>query len=288
MKEENKINLSSKEIFENKYALVVSEDDRLRSKYILQMIKDSDPGANVAKNSKIPNVIIQFWDSKIIPSDVRECMSSWNSLEGKDFKYILFDNKLAKEFIANNFEIEALNAFNSCAHPAMKADYFRLCYLVINGGFYVDADDVYKGGNLKAFLNDDLLKLHPLCYNSSTNSMVETSNFIRNPDDLPELIFYVNNNPIIAPPGHPVLVKALKRSTQALLTQKSGERQDVQSMTGPGNLTASLVYHAIDIEDMELSRDFALLKNWDDLAESKWPLEYRSDNRNWRLWNGKE
>src|SRR5206468_3715503 len=46
--------------------------------------------------------------------------------------------------------------------------------------------------------------------------------------DSPNWIFYVNNDPLIAPPAHPVICLALARSTQLLLSH-TGDRRDIQS-----------------------------------------------------------
>lgn len=282
-----KMKSGSDSILEKETALVTSEDDRLRSQYILSMVQERKGTPLRAKGSQIPHVVVQFWDTATsIPLDVRKCMDSWKTLKDQGFDYILFNDELAKAFIAEHFDARHLDAFELCRHPAMRADYFRLCYLIINGGFYVDADDMYKGGNLDAWFNGSALKLHPLCYNAITDSMVNVSDSIENPRDFPELIFYVNNNPIISSSHHPVLCIALERSTKILLNQEKKDRQDVQSMTGPGNLTASLVYHAIYNDSDPSVPDFMFLSNWDDISESQWDLEYRKDRRNWRLWNG--
>ena len=114
--------------------------------------------------------------------------------------------------------------------------------------------------------------------------MVESEVFTSKADDAPNWIFYVNNNPLVAPPSHPVVLLALARSTQILLSSTDG-RPDIQSTTGPGNLTASLVRHAVASELAGTARDFAMLPNWDTISVSRWPLSYRSDERNWRLWS---
>ena len=93
----------------------------------------------------------------------------------------------------------------------------------------------------------------------------------------------MSTNPLIAPPHHSVLVNALERSTEALKVAK-GTNRDVQSLTGPGNLTAALVEHVSGLANAVSERDFFLLRNWDETAVSKWPLDYRSDSRNWRNW----
>jgi len=165
----------------------------------------------------------------------------------------------------------------------MQSDYFRLCFIARNGGFYIDADDYYQGGDLEYLLHDKRLKLQPLCYDTSTGTMVQTRVFTRKGSDSPDWIFYVNNDPLIAPPSHPVIRLALARSTQLLLSH-AGDRRDIQSTTGPGNLTASLVRHAVASVVAGGARDFAFLPNWDAVSVSRWPLSYRSDERNWRLW----
>ena len=167
----------------------------------------------------------------------------------------------------------------------MRSDYFRLCFILINGGFYVDTDDVYQGKDYAPWFKDDKLKLQPLCYNVSTDSMVDASAFITNPEASPDLTYYVNNDPLIAPPQHPIIRMALERSTRALLN-KSSDIRDIQSITGPGNLTACLVRHDIELRLAKNKRDFTFLVDWDNVAVSRWQLGYRDDERNWRHWVG--
>lgn len=93
-------------------------------------------------------------------------------------------------------------------------------------------------------------------------------------------IFYVNNNPILAPPGHPLLRRALARATQKLLGSKV--RPEIQSTTGPGNLTASLAAHARELHAAGVALNYELIRDWSAIAETRWNLSYRNDARNWR------
>jgi hypothetical protein len=210
-------------------------------------------------------------------------MNSWQPLDEMGFERLLFDDDSAKQFISDYFDRRHVVAFELCKHPAMRSDYFRLCFISKNGGFYVDADDVYQGGDCEHWFHDNRLKLQPLCYDIKTDSMIERADFITNLHDSSDLIFYVNNNPLIAPSGHPVIRRALERSTRILLAQ-TGDRRDIQSMTGPGNLTASLVQYALESESADGDRDFLLIADWNTVSISQWPLDYRNDERNWRLW----
>ncbi|WP_210593669.1 hypothetical protein [Streptomyces sp. GESEQ-35] len=174
-------------------------------------------------------------------------------------------------------------AFDACPHPAMRSDYFRLCYLAINGGFYIDADDAYQGADWKPLFRDSRLRLQALCYDTVADSMVDPPQSMTDDSDADTRIHYVNNTPIIAPAGHPVVLAALKASTVAVLGHPGGP-VDIQSMTGPGNLTMALARYALSRERLGQPIDVEVLCKWNTIAVSQWPLSYRNDERNWRLW----
>ena len=162
----------------------------------------------------------------------------------------------------------------------MRSDYLRMCFVLAEGGLYVDADDVLLGGGWKDVFRDGTLKVQPLCYDVTAGGMVSASELQRT--DLPTdgRIFYVNNNPIAAPAGHPVLRRALARATDILLGDDPAP--EIQSTTGPGNLTAALAAHARESQVGDTLPDFELLLDWEGIAEPCWDLAYRNDARNWR------
>jgi mannosyltransferase OCH1-like enzyme len=264
------------------------EDDQLRSQFvrslILQQLDEVAPSPTELPN--IPKVLVRFWDdAQRVPADVRECLRSWDVLREAGFEIVTYDDVSAAAYIAETFGPQQVAAFARCHHPAMRSDYFRLCYVSACGGFYVDADDVMTEGLWSLLYDDDRLKLQPLCYDVPSGMMVRTQE-LWNPDLLEAgRIFYVNNNPLVAPAGHPVLRRALDRATAALL--KAINPRDIQSTTGPGNFTAALAAHARELACAGLPRDFELLKSWDLVAETRWELSYRADERNWRNidWN---
>ncbi len=267
-------------------AAVISEDEQLRCMHMHRMISDhSDTSPSSPAGPSIPKVIVQFWDdASDVPPDVVECLDSWTALLERGYQRLIFDDASALRFISDNFTTRHVKAFGRCRHPAMRSDYFRLCYLVRSGGFYVDADEVYKGGGCDFLFDDDRLKVQPLCYDTTTGEMVAADIFMQSQDAQPGWIYYVNNNPIVAPPGHAVLRRALARASQLLL-DGSASRLGVQSTTGPGNLTACLVAHEVERAGTEVAPDYAFLPQWDSLSVSRWPLSYRHDARNWRLWD---
>jgi hypothetical protein len=227
---------------------------------------------------------VQFWhELDGIPADVQRCLDSWARLNAQGFKRELFDNNQARALISEKLGHPYVEAFERCHHPAMRCDYFRLCYMLTQGGFYVDADEVYQGTECNHFFSDNRLKIQPLCYDTAARRMVHADTFIRARKYSADWIFYVNNNPIISPANHPIIRLALERATRILVS--GVERPEIQATTGPGNLTASLVTHSFASKLSGSSRDFLLLPDWEATSISPWRLSYRSDERNWRLWN---
>ncbi|AMP98901.1 hypothetical protein AY601_1995 [Pedobacter cryoconitis] len=260
-------------------------DHKLRSQFIQRLVQDKNSNLMETPFKIIPRVLIQFWDnSEKIPSDVKECIDSWSYLDEHGFKRLCFDDFSAECFIRTEFDDNHLQAYNMCHHPAMRCDYFRLCYLYKYGGFYLDADENYLGADIEPLLVGAKLRLNPLCYNMLNDEMVTSRCFLDNQESSEHWIFYVNNNPIIAPSGHPLLNLALSRATKILLESKN-PIADIQSTTGPGNLSASLVQYAMMLDHENKQYDFEIIDNWDKISNSPWPLSYRNDQRNWRLWN---
>lgn len=281
----------------------IAEDDALRSDYVRALLQSATQGGAHERNpagsadtlspSLIPRVLVQFWDSAgDIPFDVRECLDSWHPVTTEGFERVLFDDTGARSFIGQHLERRHLMAFDRCGHPAMRCDYFRLCYLVTFGGFYVDADEMHQSEPCGALVGDGVLKVQPMCYDLTTQAMVHPDVFLRSGKHSPGWIYYVNNNPIASPPRHPILRRALDRATHRLLDgsgrngpgSRAEHRVDIQSTTGPGNLTAALVAHAVEVSSVGEHHDFKFINNWDEISISRWPLSYRGDERNWRLW----
>jgi len=264
------------------------DDDRLRSDFIRQLTirqLERDGAASIEESTGqaelIPRTLVRYWhDPHGVPSDVRRCLDSWEALREEGFSMRMYNDASAHTYIAERYGRRAVAAFERCRHPAMRSDYLRMCFVLAEGGLYVDADDVLLGDGWRETLRGAALKVQPLCYDVRAGCMVSATELRR--IDLPtdDRIFYVNNNPIAAPAGHPVLRRALSRATDALLGEDP--TPEIQSTTGPGNLTASLAAHALEVHEMGTRPDFELLFNWEATAAPRWDLAYRSDARNWR------
>ena len=96
---------------------------------------------NMKTEAPIPQTIVQYWDKPNPPSIISEVMDSWKEMN-PGYTHKVFSRNSAYYFIKYNYGMESARAFESCIHPAMQADLFRLAYLNKEGGFYADADDM--------------------------------------------------------------------------------------------------------------------------------------------------
>jgi mannosyltransferase OCH1-like enzyme len=269
------------------YPLGFEEDDCLRSAFIRDLtlqkldLSATSGAGELIGSALIPKTLIRYWhDPRDVPEDVRACLNSWDRLGEEGFEFRMFDDVSASAYIADEYGAREREAFARCRHPAMRSDYLRMCFVLAEGGLYVDADDVLLGEGWRYIFRDGRLKVQPLCYDIPSSGMVPATEAWRPALPTDGRIFYVNNDPIAAPPDHPVLRRALARATERLLVED--RLPEIQSTTGPGNFTAALAAHARELKIAGAPLDFELLHDWEAIAETRWELSYRGDARNWR------
>jgi hypothetical protein len=252
---------------------------RDRSNFVRELVQRPNEPARVPAGhlAQPPRRIVQFWDDLgRLPEDVRECMESWKKLERFGFELQVFDESSAREFIRIHLGSRYEKAFD-------KSDYFRYSYIFVEGGFYVDADDVYHGTTIDHLFTDGRLKLQPFCYDIATAQMVPPPVFVNPGANQLSWIFYFNTTPLIAVRNHPIIERALLNATASLEQDSKGGLPEVQATTGPGNLTRS-VFEVVTNERLP-EEVLLVVRDWEKTSTSKWPLSYRSDKRNWRLSN---
>ena len=101
----------------------------------------------------IPKNIIQTHATNNLPNAMEKAMESWKVLNPK-YSYVFFDNEMCLNFIKEHFNSDVVTSFNCLVPGAFKADLFRYCFLYVNGGVYVDVDNVCLVP-LDDFLNED-------------------------------------------------------------------------------------------------------------------------------------
>jgi len=260
-----------------------------RSSLIQKIVQKSNEQSNTVPllNNAIARRVVQFWDDHTrLPDDVNACINTWKAIENQGIELLLFDRRQASDFIFYNLGKRYRQAFERCYHPAMQSDLFRLCYIFVEGGCYIDVDDAYTGSDIAHLFEDGRLKIQPLCYDLCSHSMVPPAIFTKAGTSNKNWVFYFNNNPLIAGKQHFLIEKALNRAVDALLKSHMHSFPEIQSTTGPGNLT-QCIFEAAS-EAIEVVNNMLVLTEWENTAISAWPLSYRNDARNWRLSNSQQ
>ena len=170
------------------------------------------PPEGATAEAVIPAVVMQFWDAEPPPAGVISLMQSWPQ-SNPGLRHERFDDQRARDFLQHQADAKVLQAYESCLSPVLRADLFRLAYLLACGGVYADADDKARHGIQRLLGNATELVL-----------MQEEKGTI-------------GNNFIAAVPGHPVIRRALELACEQVLA-RSGSNP--WFLTGPAVLTRSV------------------------------------------------
>lgn len=96
--------------------------------------------------------LYQYWNDPSPPPDVLSDIEGIRSAN-PELDYQLLNEATAEAFIALHYGSIEVEAFKACGHPAMQADYLRLCLMDSVGGLYLDAD-LQSGAPLASMLGD--------------------------------------------------------------------------------------------------------------------------------------
>jgi hypothetical protein len=87
----------------------------------------------------IPSTIA--FTSRYINNDIKRRINYVQSLH-PEFEMHFFDDARAELFLKKKCSERHVDIFKTFKNGAHKADFFRYCYLYVNGGFYLDLDNV--------------------------------------------------------------------------------------------------------------------------------------------------
>ena len=139
---------------------------------------------NIIKN------IFQTKNNNIIENDniksIYYSLTTFNS----SFTYNFFDKEKVRSFIINNYDESYILAYDSIFDESIACDFFKYCYLYINGGFYFNFEESINDNLediLKLVLDDKNLVLisnslsyNNFMYSSSQNKLIkDTLNFMK-------------------------------------------------------------------------------------------------------------
>lgn len=167
-------------------------------------------------------LVVQFWHDSP-PPQIEELMSTWGQSAAEGFEYRKFDTDSAARFIRDHYDRRTERAFLSCAVPAMKADLFRICALLVRPGIYVDADTRRSGANCTYRPRDEeSAPLLPLYLRLERGVLFQRDARI------------ANGFMIVKQPRDPLLAAILAKAIQNIEERISN---NVYIVTGPGIAT---------------------------------------------------
>ncbi|GGC60321.1 tetratricopeptide repeat protein [Chelatococcus reniformis] len=186
-------------------------------------------------NRRIPRLIHQYWDTRLVPDDVVDLMGSWAALNPA-WHYRRLDRNEAQEYLRAHFPPNAARAFRRLRVAAQQADLVRLGVLLREGGVYADADD--------------------RCLADLSQLTARASLVLRQ-----EHLGSLANNFIATAPGHPVVAAAFELAVESILR---GDADSIWLSTGPGLMSRAVAtYLAAERERLdEIGRDLLVLTPW--------------------------
>lgn len=165
--------------------------------------------------------IIQYWHSEDVPDEIAERMALVRD-HNPDLRHMVFNEETAGAFIETCFSDREVAAFQSCAVPAMQADYFRYCAVYALGGVYCDADSGCSG-SLASLLDGEGELFRKTHEGPASGAAASLNRAIAG--------VHVNNDLFgFSAPGHPLLKLAIDIATSGI---ESRFCESVPTVTGP-------------------------------------------------------
>ncbi|MCP9938095.1 hypothetical protein, partial [Cyanobium sp. Aljojuca 7A6] len=203
---------------------------------------------------RVPHQMMQYWNTPQPPADIASIMATWEGTKGIDYQR--FDRQSARHFLASRLGKEWETAFSAANSPAEESDYFRLCWIMLEGGMYVDGDDRLVGDA------SALIGAH-----RGLTVYAEPHGFI-------------SNNLVLAPPHHPAIVWAAAAARRALAERHN---DSTWSKTGPGLLSRAVAWYLSRTQARCEKADLTIRPRWELGREVQVhvPLPYKSTRRYW-------
>jgi inositol phosphorylceramide mannosyltransferase catalytic subunit len=106
------------------------------------------------RSQKIPNVVYQTWRKPVLPLRHARGLARFRNLN-KDYSFCFFDDSRMAEYMHANYSNHPIcGIFDDIMIPASKADVWRYCILLKEGGIYCDIDSALTKP-LRELLSDD-------------------------------------------------------------------------------------------------------------------------------------
>jgi hypothetical protein len=197
----------------------------------------------------------QFWDIAT-PRDVEALMARFRKQCGSSYEF--FDEESARAFLSRHFDHEVMVAYETCHHPAMRCDFFRLCKLYQTGGSYSDADALPRKNFGDA---RNLLSSKPLFW-------------------IWEEYLQIGNWFMSTPPRTGIYEKLIREAIFRIKQVRS--RRSIYNITGPNMIADVLVEHCHRSPTDEIGGYTNHFGRWN--IQTVGTPRYKRDVRNWQLY----
>jgi FkbM family methyltransferase len=169
----------------------------------------------------------------------------------------------------------------------MKSDNFRLAYLYMNGGAYLDADEKVLSALPDIDLSSgDRIVLSPIIRELSSCGQyvsISPTDLVGRAQVIRGAECYFANSPLLVTRKNDIIGIALIRATRLILQDyENGERSDIHATTGPTNLTLAICAYLLHSACTSGKRCDLVVLDWSKHLASH-PARYKSDRRNWRV-----
>lgn len=223
--------------------------------FLLEEIR-GDSVDRIDANGRMLAPLFQYWDTQAIPEDVQLAIDRWRRAVGPE-NHILFNDETARDFIRKNLGPFLLKYYEQCFHPAMKSDFFRLCFLAVRGGVYADADSApldKARGFFAAAANRQVFVFRTDRYENRITNM-----FLCSPQD------------------HGIFDASVLLAADRI----RADRREIFEDTGPGLLTDAVLHCLAEKRDYSGLRCMSFTTLASSVAEII-SARYKHTDRNWR------
>lgn len=198
----------------------------VEKKFVSKTVAVTPPAYRRDPSRLVPRIVHQTWFEDVTKEKYPNMSRLIESWKRSGWEYRFYSDSAAQEYLSTHFPPEVREAYDAINPGAFKADLFRYCVLLVDGGVYADMD-VLLEANLDAAVPGDVGFMTPL--------------------DEPGMAvghrMCLWNGLIASAPGHPFLAKTIETVTNNIRNRFTSV--DIDNMLCPDPELS--VAHSFDI-----------------------------------------
>ena len=133
----------------------------VEEKFVSKKITVAPPAYRKDPTRLVPRIIHQTWFEEVTKEKYPNMSRLIESWKRSGFEYRFYSDEAASEYLSLHFPPEVREAYDCILPGAFKADLFRYCALLVEGGVYADMD-VLLETNLDAAIPGDIGFMTPV------------------------------------------------------------------------------------------------------------------------------